>query len=68
MSAYQEIDHTYDVVVVGAGGARLRATLGFAEAGLRPRVSRRSSRPAAMPSLHRAGSARPSATWARTTG
>ncbi|MFT3905747.1 MAG: succinate dehydrogenase flavoprotein subunit [Steroidobacteraceae bacterium] len=34
MSAYQFIDHTYDVVVVGAGGAGLRATLGLAEAGL----------------------------------
>jgi succinate dehydrogenase / fumarate reductase flavoprotein subunit len=34
MSAYSFIDHTYDVVVVGAGGAGLRATLGLAEAGL----------------------------------
>ncbi len=33
--AYTIIDHTYDVVVVGAGGAGLRATLGAAEAGLR---------------------------------
>lgn len=29
------IDHTYDVVVVGAGGAGLRATFGMAEKGLR---------------------------------
>jgi len=28
------IDHTHDVVVVGAGGAGLRATFGLAEAGL----------------------------------
>ncbi|MEO1207331.1 MAG: succinate dehydrogenase flavoprotein subunit [Pseudomonadota bacterium] len=34
-SAYDIIDHTYDVVVVGAGGAGLRATLGCAEAGLK---------------------------------
>ncbi len=34
MSAYELIDHSYDVVVVGAGGAGLRATLGLAEAGL----------------------------------
>src|SRR5579863_1699256 len=34
MSDYKMIDHTYDVVVVGAGGAGLRATLGLAEAGL----------------------------------
>jgi succinate dehydrogenase / fumarate reductase, flavoprotein subunit len=34
MSAYEFVDHTYDVVVVGAGGAGLRAALGLAEAGL----------------------------------
>src|SRR5512132_4358004 len=34
MKDYDFIDHTYDVVVVGAGGAGLRATLGLAEAGL----------------------------------
>ena len=34
MSAYPLIDHRCDVVVVGAGGAGLRATLGLAEAGL----------------------------------
>lgn len=33
--AYPLIDHTYDVVVVGAGGAGLRATLGAAQAGLK---------------------------------
>ena len=31
---YNIIDHTYDVVIVGAGGAGLRATLGMAAAGL----------------------------------
>ncbi len=31
---YEIIDHTFDVVVVGAGGSGLRATLGLAEAGL----------------------------------
>ncbi len=35
MSAYEFVDHTYDVVVVGAGGAGLRATLGMAEQGLK---------------------------------
>ena len=35
MSAYKIVDHTYDVVVVGAGGAGLRATLGAAQAGLK---------------------------------
>ncbi|MFA7596356.1 MAG: succinate dehydrogenase flavoprotein subunit [Novosphingobium sp.] len=34
-SAYKIIDHTYDTVVVGAGGSGLRATMGSAEAGLR---------------------------------
>jgi succinate dehydrogenase / fumarate reductase flavoprotein subunit len=33
-SAYKFEDHTYDVVVVGAGGAGLRATFGLAESGL----------------------------------
>jgi succinate dehydrogenase / fumarate reductase flavoprotein subunit len=33
--AYPVTDHTYDVVVVGAGGAGLRATLGCAESGLK---------------------------------
>jgi succinate dehydrogenase / fumarate reductase flavoprotein subunit len=34
MSDYRFTDHTYDVVVVGAGGSGLRATFGLAEAGL----------------------------------
>ena len=34
MSDYAFIDHTFDVVVVGAGGAGLRATFGLAESGL----------------------------------
>ena len=33
--AYKIIDHEYDVVVVGAGGAGLRATFGMAEQGLK---------------------------------
>ena len=35
IGAYNVIDHTYDVVVVGAGGAGLRATLGMGAAGLK---------------------------------
>ena len=34
MSDYEFIDHRYDVVVVGAGGAGLRAIFGLAESGL----------------------------------
>jgi succinate dehydrogenase / fumarate reductase flavoprotein subunit len=33
--AYRIVDHTYDVVVVGAGGAGLRATFGMGAAGLK---------------------------------
>ncbi len=35
MNSYEYIDHTYDVVVVGAGGSGLRATLGMAEQGFK---------------------------------
>jgi succinate dehydrogenase / fumarate reductase flavoprotein subunit len=35
MAAYEFIDHNFDVVVVGAGGAGLRAALGCAQAGLK---------------------------------
>ena len=35
MKSYEIIDHTYDVVVVGAGGAGLRATLGMTKEGLK---------------------------------
>jgi succinate dehydrogenase / fumarate reductase flavoprotein subunit len=34
VSAYEWLDHSYDVIVIGAGGSGLRATLGLAEAGL----------------------------------
>ena len=33
--SYEIVDHKYDVIVVGAGGAGLRATLGMASAGLK---------------------------------
>ncbi len=33
--SYEIIDHKYDVIVIGAGGAGLRATLGMAAAGLK---------------------------------
>ena len=35
IEAYPIIDHTFDVVVVGAGGSGLRATMGAAEAGFK---------------------------------
>lgn len=33
--AYPVIDHTYDAIVVGAGGAGLRASVGLSEAGFK---------------------------------
>jgi len=35
MSAYNIIDHEYDVLVVGAGGSGLRAAVGLSESGLK---------------------------------
>ena len=35
MSDYEFIDHSYDVVVIGAGGAGLRATFGLANSGFK---------------------------------
>ena len=35
MASYEFVDHTFDVVVVGAGGSGLRAALGCAQAGLK---------------------------------
>ncbi|TCR63032.1 succinate dehydrogenase flavoprotein subunit [Bosea sp. BK604] len=35
MSAYDIVEHVYDVVIVGAGGAGLRAALGMAASGLK---------------------------------
>ncbi|MEP6634934.1 MAG: FAD-binding protein, partial [Luteimonas sp.] len=34
-SAYKITEHQYDMIVVGAGGAGLRATFGLAQKGLR---------------------------------
>ncbi len=33
--AYEIIEHSYEVVIVGAGGAGMRAALGMAASGLR---------------------------------
>jgi len=35
MSSYKIIDHEYDVLIVGAGGAGLRAAVGLSESGLK---------------------------------
>jgi len=44
--AYPIEDHTYDVVVVGAGGAGLRAVVGCGEPDCAPPASPRCFRPA----------------------
>ena len=57
MAAYEFIDHTYDVIVVGAGGSGLRATLGMAEQGLQDRLHHQGlPDPLATPSRRRAAS------------
>lgn len=33
--AYPVVDHTYDAIVIGAGGAGLRATVGLTEKGFK---------------------------------
>jgi succinate dehydrogenase (ubiquinone) flavoprotein subunit len=33
VQAYPLVDHTYDAIVVGAGGAGLRAAIGLSESG-----------------------------------
>jgi thioredoxin reductase len=66
--AYKIIDHTYDTVVVGAGGSGLRATMGSAEAGLKTACITKVSRPAAILSQRKAGLLRHWATTVRTIG
>jgi len=44
---YEIIDHTHDVLVVGAGGAGLRSTLGMTAAGLSTACVTKVSQPAA---------------------
>ena len=53
--AYTIVDHTYDVVVVGAGGSGLRATMGAAEAGL---AHREHLQGLSHPLAHRGGAGR----------
>ena len=69
MAAYEFIDHTYDVIVVGAGGSGLRATLGMAEQGLQDRLHHQGL---PDPLAHGGGAGRhrrlASATWGPTTG
>jgi succinate dehydrogenase / fumarate reductase flavoprotein subunit len=54
--AYPITDHTYDVVVIGAGGSGLRAVVGCSEAGLKTACITKVFRPARTPSRRRAAS------------
>ncbi len=66
--AYTIHDHAFDVVIVGAGGAGLRATVGCSEAGLRTACITKVFPPAPTPWRRRAASRPRSATWGRTIG
>ena len=69
MAAYEYETHDFDVVVVGAGGAGLRATLGMAEQGLRTACV---TKVFPDPLAHRGGAGRHRgkslATWAPIAG
>jgi succinate dehydrogenase / fumarate reductase flavoprotein subunit len=67
-AAYQIVDHVYDVVVVGAGGAGLRATMGAAEKGLKTACITKVFPTRSHTVAARAASPPRSATWARTIG
>ena len=67
-AAYPFTDHTYDVVIVGAGGSGLRATLGCVEAGLRTACITKVFPTRSHTVAAQGGSPPRSATWARTTG
>jgi succinate dehydrogenase / fumarate reductase flavoprotein subunit len=66
--AYPIEDHVYDVVIVGAGGAGLRAVVGCSEAGLRTACITKVFPPRSHTVAAQAASPPRSATWARTTG
>ena len=53
-NSYEIIDHSFDVIVLGAGGAGLRATLGMVAAGLEHRL-RHQGLSDAQPHRRRAG-------------
>ncbi len=67
-AAYEYETHEYDVVVIGAGGAGLRATLGMAEQGLRTACVTKVFPTRSHTVAAQGGIAAPCPTWDRTTG
>ena len=51
--SYELIEHSYDVVIVGAGGAAMRAALGMAASGLRTACVTKVFQPAAIRWRHK---------------
>ena len=66
--AYSIIDHTFDVVIVGAGGAGLRATVGCSQAGLRTACISKVFPTRSHTVAAQGESLPPLAIWARTIG
>ncbi len=66
--AYAITDHTFDVVIVGAGGAGLRATVGCSQAGLRTACITKVFPTRSHTVAAQAASRPRSAIWVRTTG
>jgi succinate dehydrogenase / fumarate reductase flavoprotein subunit len=67
-ASYEIVHHEYDVVVVGAGGAGLRATFGMGAAGLKTACITKVFPTRSTPWRRRAASRAALATWARMTG
>ena len=67
-AAYPVTDHTFDVVVIGAGGAGLRATVGCSEAGLRTACITKVFPTCSHTVAAQGGSRPPSQIWVRTIG
>ena len=68
MSAYNIIDHEYDVVVLGAGGSGLRAAVGLSEAGLKTACIQKYFQLEVTHLLHKEASQLRLETWEKMTG
>ena len=68
MDEYAIVDHEYDVVVVGAGGAGLRAGFGCAEKGLKTAIISKVFPTRSHTVAAQGGIRRRSVIWARIAG